>query len=114
MAKQPKNPQQQLNFQVSAPTQVQTVTTHYQGLVPHPDILRGLDEVVPGTSARLVKLAEEESIHRRELESKTTDANISAQQHQLLIAELQSRAVFRSDLMGQIAGLLAVLPQPLS
>ncbi len=108
MAKPTKHTnQQQNNRQVTA--QVQTVTTHYQGVVPHPDILRGLDEVVPGTAARLVKLAEEESMHRRELEMKASEANISAQQYQLRIAEQQSKAVFRSDFIGQIAGLIVCL-----
>jgi uncharacterized membrane protein len=108
MAKPPKHTnQQQNNRQVTA--QVQTVTTHYQGIVPHPDILRGLDEVVPGTAARLVKLAEEESLHRRELEMKANEANISAQKHQLVIADQQSKAVFRSDLIGQIAGFIVCL-----
>lgn len=57
--------QQRPNLQDVATAKVQTVTTHYQGSVPHPDILRGFDAVVPGTAARLVKLAEEESAHRR-------------------------------------------------
>jgi uncharacterized membrane protein len=108
MAKPPRHTnQQQNNQQVTA--QVQTVTTHYQGIVPHPDVLRGLDEIVPGTAARLVKLAEEESLHRRELEIKANEANISAQQYQLRIAEQQSKAVFRSDLLGQIAGFIVCL-----
>jgi fatty acid desaturase len=54
-------------------------------------------------------LAEEESLHRRDLEMKANDANISAQQYQLRIAEQQSRAVFRSDLLGQIAGFIVCL-----
>lgn len=27
---------------------------HYQGPVPHPDILRGFDELVPGAAERLI------------------------------------------------------------
>jgi uncharacterized membrane protein len=108
MAKTPNHRnQQQNNQQVKA--KVQTVTTHYQGIVPPPDILRGLDEVVPGAAARLIKLAEEESIHRRHLEMNANKANISAQQHQLRIADQQGKAVFRSDLIGQIAGLIVCL-----
>lgn len=48
-------------------------------------------------------------MHRRELEMKASEANISAQQYQLRIAEQQSKAVFRSDFIGQIAGLIVCL-----
>lgn len=47
----------------------QTVT-HYQGAVPPPEILRGIDEIIPGAAARLIALAEQESNHRRILEVK--------------------------------------------
>lgn len=88
--------------------QAQTVT-HYQGLIPPPDFLRGLDELVPGTAERLIRLVSEESQHRRDIEIKITNANISAQQTQLQIASQQSKAVFRSDLIGQIAGLFVCI-----
>lgn len=109
MAKPPKNTNQHQNNRQVTATAVQQTITHYQGIVPHPDILRGLDEVVPGTAERLIRLAEEESNHRRELEIKANDANISAQQYQLQITEQQTQAVFRSDLVGQIAGLIVCL-----
>lgn len=83
----------------------QTVT-HYQGAIPHPDILRGIDELVPGAAARLVKMAEDEALHRRKVEAMTVEANIAAQQQQLLISKQQSKAVFNSDLLGQIAGFI--------
>lgn len=86
----------------------QTVT-HYQGAIPHPDILRGMDDLVPGTAARLIKLAEDESDHRRKLDVMAMDANIAAQQQQSALALQQSKAVFRSDLMGQIAGLIVCI-----
>ena len=115
MAKQPR-PQKQTNpLQAAsqapakngfAAQQVQTTTHIYQGTLPHPDILRGFDEVVAGSAQRIIKLTEDESLHRRALETKALEANISAQQRQVGIGEYQSRAVFRSDSIGQIAGLL--------
>ena len=105
MAKKPIQRNNQGNHVIATH---QTVT-HYEGAVPHPDILRGIDELVPGAAARLIKLAEDEAQHRRKLETMTIDANISAQQQQLLIEKQQSKAVFRSDLMGQIAGLVVCL-----
>lgn len=77
---------------------------HYEGAIPHPMILRQFNEIVIGSAERLVKLAEDESLHRREMQRKTLDANISAQQRDLDIRQTQAKAVFRSDLVGQIFG----------
>jgi uncharacterized membrane protein len=96
----------QANHQVVAATQT---VTHYQGAVPPPEILRGIDEIVPGAAARLIVLAEQESNHRRSLEVKAIDANIAAQVAQAQINERQTKAVFRSDMIGQIAGFLVCL-----
>jgi len=96
----------QPNHQVVVATQT---VTHYQGAVPPPEILRGIDEIVPGAAARLIALAEQESNHRRSLEVKTIEANIAAQVAQVQINEQQTKAVFRSDMMGQIAGFLVCL-----
>lgn len=87
-----------LSYQQTQATQL------YQGPVPHPDILEKFDRLVPGTAQRLFQLAEDESIHRRKQEEQANQANISAQQKQLSIAEYQSKAVFRSDCLGQLAG----------
>jgi len=96
----------QTNHQVVAATQT---VTHYQGAVPPPEILRGIDEIVPGAAARLIALAEQESNHRRSLEVKAIEANIAAQVAQAQINERQTKAVFRSDMIGQIAGFLVCL-----
>ncbi|SJM94995.1 DUF2335 domain-containing protein [Crenothrix polyspora] len=105
MAKKPVSETSQNNRVIAA---TQTVT-HYQGAVPHPDILRGIDQVVPGAAERLIKIAEEESEHRRKIEIMAIDANIYSQQQQLLIESKQSNLVLTSDLIGQIAGLIVCL-----
>jgi len=87
----------------------QSSLTHYQGPNPPPDILKGLDDLVPGTAAKLIQLALEESAHRRTLEIKVADANISAQQKQTEINLKQTKAVFTSDLLGQIFGFLVCI-----
>ncbi len=81
----------------------------YQGPIPPPEVLQGFEQLVPGTAERLIKLAEDESHHRRSLEQQAMDANVSAQQAQSRIGEYQSKAVFRSDTIGQIAGLVVSL-----
>lgn len=106
MAKNPTQKSNQNHQQVFAAHQT---VTHYEGAIPHPDILREMDNLVPGTAAKLIKLAEDESVHRRKLEVMAMEANIEAQQRQLDFNERQYKAVFKSDLIGQIAGFLICL-----
>ena len=73
---------------IKQPIANQPSLTHYQGPIPPPDILQGLDDLVPGTAAKLIQLALDESEHRRSLEIKVANANISAQQQQSEINEL--------------------------
>lgn len=91
------------------PLMLQQQTSVFQGPVPHPEILSGYERLVPGTALRMIQMAENESIHRRDLESRTNAANISAQERQITIAEYQSKAVFTSDTYGQIAGIAVSL-----
>jgi uncharacterized membrane protein len=104
--KPPQKNNRNSNQQIFA---AQQTVTHYQGAVPHPDILRGMDDLVPGTAARLIKLAEEESAHRRKLELMALDANIATQQKQLELGSQQNKSVFRSDFIGQLFGLVVCL-----
>ena len=90
----------------------QVVTTQvqqYSGQIPPPDLLRSFDDLLPGTAKRLIQWAEEEQNHRRRLESGAQAANIDAQQRQISIAQYQSRGVFRSDIVGQVFGLVVCL-----
>lgn len=40
----------------------------YQGPIPHPDILRGFEEIVPGAADRIIAMAEQQMAHRIDLE----------------------------------------------
>ena len=51
-------------------------------------------------------MAERESAHRHELEARALNANIQAQQSQLQINDLQVKATFKSDTLGQTYGFL--------
>ena len=94
---------------IKQPIANQPSLTHYQGPIPPPDILQGLDDLVPGTAAKLIQLALDESEHRRSLEIKVANANISAQQQQSEINLRQTKAVVRSDILGQIFGFLVCI-----
>ncbi|QKL71436.1 DUF2335 domain-containing protein [Ralstonia solanacearum] len=89
--------------------QVQVAQQMYQGPIPHPSILEGFERLVPGSANRLIAMAEAESLHRRALEDRALAANVAGQEKQLSIVEYQSKVVFWSDTIGQIAGTLVSL-----
>lgn len=43
--------------------------THFSGPMPHPDILRGMEEVVPGAAKQVIDMALSQSTHRKALET---------------------------------------------
>jgi len=49
----------------------------FSGPLPHPEILRQFEQVSPGAAERIIKMAEEQSLHRRELEKKVIESDIS-------------------------------------
>jgi uncharacterized membrane protein len=112
MAKSPthKNNPAVTRVQHGQVSQVQHVQqTIHQGPIPHPDILRGFDELVPGTAKRLIDLAESESVHRRDLESRAMASNIESQKKQLELSDFQNRIVHKSDRNGLIAGVMVAM-----
>ena len=56
---------------------VTEVSQSFSGPLPPPEILRKFDEVVPGAAERIIKMAEDQSIHRKELEKKVVDSDIT-------------------------------------
>lgn len=49
----------------------------FSGPLPHPEILKKFDEVVPGSAERIIKMAEDQSIHRKDLERKVIESDIA-------------------------------------
>ncbi|HAS84835.1 MAG TPA: hypothetical protein DCS23_02030 [Candidatus Yonathbacteria bacterium] len=49
----------------------------FSGPLPHPDILRKFEEVVPGSAERIIKMAEDQSAHRKDLEQKVISSDIA-------------------------------------
>jgi uncharacterized membrane protein len=47
---------------------VEIAQASFSGPLPHPDILRGYDQVVPGAAERILVMAEEQARHRQSLE----------------------------------------------
>lgn len=48
----------------------------FSGPLPHPDILKKFDEVVPGAAERIIKMAEGQFEHRTALERKVIESDI--------------------------------------
>lgn len=55
----------------------QTLEQSYQGPVPHPSILRDLDEIVPGSAKAIIETYTTEVAHRQQLEAKAVGAEIT-------------------------------------
>ena len=49
----------------------------FSGPLPHPEILRQFEQVSPGAAERNIKMAEDQSIHLRELEKQVISSDIS-------------------------------------
>ncbi len=81
----------------------------FQGPIPHPQILQGFENIVPGAARELIDLAASESRHRREIETKALDSNAWAQKQQLEIANYQNRVTFQLGIIGQVCGALIAL-----
>jgi len=71
------------NFPQNQPHNNQQVVVHKQevqafsGPLPHPEILRQFEQVSPGAAERIIKMAEEQSAHRRQLESQVIASDIA-------------------------------------
>lgn len=87
-------------------TETQTQTQVFEGPVPHPDIMAEFERLVPGAAREMFDWARADGEHTRAMEAATNAANIDAQRKQIALAEYQARSVFRSDLVGQVCGLV--------
>jgi uncharacterized membrane protein len=51
----------------------------YSGPLPHPDILRSFEEIIPGAAQRIFTQFEEQSSHRREMEARVISSGAFSQ-----------------------------------
>jgi uncharacterized membrane protein len=54
---------------------VHEVVASFAGPLPHPSILRGYDDVVPGAAERIIAMAEKEQTHRHSWEQRALTAD---------------------------------------
>lgn len=50
--------------------------SEFSGPIPHPDILKGYDAIVPGAAERIIRMAEKQSEHRQSMEKTIVEAEI--------------------------------------
>ena len=82
---------QRISNSIEIATGHQLTVKETSGPIPDPETLRKYNETHPGLAERIVKMAEEESLHRRELEKKivvaqTTD--IQSQRSEIRIGQI--------------------------
>ncbi len=65
-----------------------TVAITHEGPLPHPEILEAYNQVAPGAADRIIRMAEQQASHRRQIESSVV------------------QAATREALLGQIFGFL--------
>lgn len=52
-----------------------SISLSHTGPLPHPDILRGYEETLPGAAERVLEMAEKEQNHRIDMENKLQEAD---------------------------------------
>jgi hypothetical protein len=87
--------------------QIQGQFVQMNGLPP--EILERFEQIIKGSAQRLLDNTLQESEFRRNQEEKSLNANIIAQERRVAIMEYQTKSVFRSDVIGQIAGFIVCL-----
>jgi len=68
-------PSQSQNNKTVQVTRQQT-QVHFSGPLPHPSILEGYEKILPGSADRIIRMTEEQSSHRRQLETKVIDSDV--------------------------------------
>ncbi len=74
----------------------------FEGPIPHPALLQGYDELVPGAADRLIRMAEDQAAHEREMESKALGSDIKDR-------ESARREALVGQLFGLTIGLAAIV-----
>jgi uncharacterized membrane protein len=90
-----------------------SVTTQFQGPLPHPQHLAAYDQVLPGAANRIQRMAESQSKHRQELERHVVTSNTRNEHHAMYMTFFLTLALmlFGAYLIAKgrpVAGYLAV------
>lgn len=76
------------------------------GPLPDPATLEQYEQLVPGAAQRIIAMAEREQAHRHQLAESEQRADIRHRDEVLAAQDGATKAVFRSDALGQVLGAL--------
>ena len=79
-----------------------TMEEYHSGPLPHPRILNGYEEIIPGAAERILQMAENQASHRQKIENKVIDSNIKNSQSGIILA-------FILGMTGIIGGIISVI-----
>jgi len=63
---------------------------YYTGPLPHPELMKGYDEILPGAADRILQSFEHEGTHRREIEANESKARIEISKRGQILALIVS------------------------
>lgn len=70
------NKKAELQSKESNEQRMASVSTSFSGPIPPPGILEGYENIHPGTADRIIKMAEQQSSHRQDIEKKVIASNV--------------------------------------
>ena len=65
-----------------------SMESHFHGPIPHPEILKGYNDVIPDAAERILKMAENQAIHRQDVEKEVVSSGIRNETLGLVMAFL--------------------------
>jgi uncharacterized membrane protein len=93
--------------------QVSLAQQSFSGPLPHPEILKMYNDIMPGSAEKIIKMAEDQSLHRRNLENKVIESDVKRQRNGQVLGFIISMfgllmsaviAIFSDPLAGAIVG----------
>lgn len=75
---------------------------YYSGPLPHPRILKGYEEIVPGAAERILTMAENQASHRQDIEKIAINSNVKDSRLGVIFA-------FIIGMTGTIGGIYAIV-----
>ena len=94
-----QTPDKQKNF---TSVQQKLVSEQFHGPIPHPTILAGYEQLLPGATERIITMAEKETEHRQAMEKKALNAEIEGLSN-------EAKDTKRGQIFALIIGITAIL-----
>lgn len=104
--KKPSAPIESPVNQVTAKLQKdqQATTNQYAGAIPPPEILLGIEQIVPGSAERILKMAEDNNKHQIEIESAALKYASSEKKRGQIFGFVLSILAFSTCIMALLLG----------